>query len=118
MLTGNVGSRPGKSTLSFREDEADKAPSSKRFGFVQTLDTKPKRRLYEVLQSQGLQMHQDVTFLSDGNDTLRALQLEMSPKATHILDWFHLVRQEVARVIVWHGTYCDQTWCPITSTLA
>ena len=80
----------GKSTLSFGEDEADKAPSSKRFGFVQTLDTKPKRRLYEVLHSQGLQMNQDITFLSDGNDTLRALQLEMSPKATHILDWFHL----------------------------
>jgi hypothetical protein len=80
----------GKSTLSFREDEADKAPSSKRFGFVQTLDTKPKRRLYEVLHSQGLQMNQDITFLSDGNDTLRELQLEMSPKATHILDWFHL----------------------------
>jgi hypothetical protein len=80
----------GKSTLSFREDEADKAPSSKRFGFVQTLDTKPKRRLHEVLQSQGLQMNQAITFLSDGNDTLRELQLEMSPKATHILDWFHL----------------------------
>jgi hypothetical protein len=80
----------GKSTLSFREDEADQAPSSKRFGFVQTLDTKPKRRLYEVLHSQGLQMNQDIAFLSDGNDTLRALQLEMSPKATHILDWFHL----------------------------
>jgi hypothetical protein len=80
----------GKSTLSFREEEADKAPSSKRFGFVQTLDTKPKRRLYEVLHSQGLQMNQDITFLSDGNDTLRALQLEMSPQATHILDWFHL----------------------------
>jgi hypothetical protein len=86
----------GKSTLSFREDEEAKAPSSKRFGFVQTLDTKPKRRLYEVLHSQGLQMNQDIAFLSDGNDTLRELQLEMSPKATHILDWFHLVRQEVA----------------------
>src|SRR6266849_6260849 len=80
----------GKSTLSFREDEADKAPSSKRFGFVQTLDTKPKRRLYEVLHAQGLQMNQDIAFLSDGNDTLRALQREMSPQATHILDWFHL----------------------------
>ena len=80
----------GKSTLSFREEEADKAPSSKRFGFVQTLDTKPKRRLYEVLHAQGLQMNQDIAFLSDGNDTLRALQLEMSPKATHILDWFHV----------------------------
>jgi hypothetical protein len=55
----------GKSTRSFREEEADQAPSSKRFGFVQTLDTKPKRRLYEVLHSQGLQMNQDLTFLSE-----------------------------------------------------
>jgi hypothetical protein len=39
----------GKNTRAFREDEADKMPSSKRFGFVQTLDTQPKRRLYEVL---------------------------------------------------------------------
>ena len=80
----------GKSTLSCGEDKDDQGPSSKRFGFVQTLDTKPKRRLYEVLHSQGLQMNQDIAFLSDGDDTLRALQLEMSPKATHILDWFHL----------------------------
>ena len=80
----------GKSTRAFGEDEADKTPSSKRFGFVQTLDTKPKRRLYEVLHAQGVQMNQEMTFLSDGNDTLRALQLEMSPQATHILDWFHL----------------------------
>jgi hypothetical protein len=63
----------GKSMRSFTEDEDDKAPSPKRLGFVQTLDTKPKRRLYEVLQSQGLQMNQEITFLSDGNDTLRAL---------------------------------------------
>ncbi len=92
----------GKSTRACGEDEANKTPSSKRFGFVQTLDTKPKRRLYEVLHSQGLQMNQDITFLADGNDTLRALQLEMSPQATHILDWFHvtmrltvLIRQRV-----------------------
>jgi len=71
-------------------NEADKTPSSKRFGFVQTLETKPKRRLYEVLHAQGLQMNQDIAFLSDGNDTLCAFQLEMSPQATHILDWFHL----------------------------
>jgi hypothetical protein len=107
----------GKSVLSFGEDEDAKSPSHKRLGFVQTLDTKPKRRLYEVLQSQGLQMNQEITFLADGDDTLRKLQLEMSPMATHLLDWFHLVRQEVARVIVWHGTGRDPTWCPITSTL-
>jgi hypothetical protein len=63
---------------------------------VQTLETKPKRRLYEVLQSQGLLMNQEITFLSDGDDTLRKLQLEMSPMATYLLDWFHVVRQEVA----------------------
>jgi hypothetical protein len=107
----------GKSTRTCGEHEADQTPSSKRFGFVQTLETKPKRRLYEVLHAQGLQMNQEITFLADGNDTLRALQLEMSPQATHILDWFHLVRQEVACVIVRHGANRDRTWCPITSTL-
>src|SRR6266478_6004380 len=81
----------GKSIRSFaKREEENKTPSLKRFGFVQTLDTKSKRRLYEVLHSQGLQMNQEITFLADGNDTLRELQLEMSPKATHILDWFHL----------------------------
>ena len=35
-------------------------------------------------------MNQAITFLSDGNDTLRELQMEMSPTATHLLDWFHL----------------------------
>ncbi len=35
-------------------------------------------------------MNQAITLLSDGDDTLRALQWEMSPKATHILDWVHL----------------------------
>jgi hypothetical protein len=81
----------GKSILNFQEDEEDRTPSLKRFGFVQTYDdAKPKRRLHEVLHAQGLQMNQEMTFLSDGDDTLRALQMEMSPKATHILDWFHL----------------------------
>ena len=75
----------GKSMLSFAEGEEERVPSLKRFGFVQTLDTKSKRRLYEVLRSQDLQMNQEITFLSDGDDTLRQLQLEMSPKATHIL---------------------------------
>jgi len=66
------------------QDEDAKSPSPKRLGFVQTLDTKPKRRLYEVLQSQGFEMNQEITFLSDGDDTLRKLQLEMSPMATHL----------------------------------
>jgi hypothetical protein len=80
----------GKSIRSFEADEEDKAPSLKRFGFVQTLDTKSKRRLYAVLQSQDFQMNQEITFLSDGENTLRQLQVEMSPKATHLLDWYHV----------------------------
>src|SRR6516165_687772 len=82
----------GKSIRRFDESaEEVEAPSLKRFGFVPTYDdAKPKRRLHEVVHSQGLQMNQAITFLSDGDDTLRALQLEISPKATHILDWFHL----------------------------
>jgi hypothetical protein len=80
----------GKSILSYAEDEEGKTSSLKRFGFVQTLDTKSKRRLYEVLHAQDIQMNQEITFLSDGDDTLRQLQLDMSSKATHILDWHHV----------------------------
>ncbi len=80
----------GKSTLAFKRDEEEECPSSKRFGFVQTVDTKSQRRLHEVLKSQGFQLNQQITFLSDGGDTVRDLQLSMSPEAAHILDWFHI----------------------------
>jgi hypothetical protein len=80
----------GKSILAFRRADEEDIPSSKCFGCVQTFDPKPKRRLFEVVQSQGLQMNQQLTFLSDGGDTVRDLQLSMSPEAEHLLDWFHL----------------------------
>jgi hypothetical protein len=80
----------GKSILAFRRDDEEDLPSSKCFGFVQTLDRKPKRRLFEVLRSQGHQMNQQITFLSDGGDTVRDLQLYLNPHAEHLLDWFHL----------------------------
>jgi hypothetical protein len=63
---------------------------AKCFGFISRLDTKPKRRLHDILASQGLQMNQRITFLSDGGDTVRDLQMCMSPNAEHILDWFHV----------------------------
>ena len=63
---------------------------SKCFGFVNRYDEKPKRRLFEVLNSQGLQMNQQITFLSDGGDTVRELQMYLSPQAEHVLDWFHV----------------------------
>ena len=63
---------------------------SRYFGLVQSFDDRPKRRLHEVLREQGLQMNQDITFLTDGGDTVRNLAADMSPCAEHVLDWFHL----------------------------
>jgi hypothetical protein len=83
----------GKSILAFRREDEEDSPSSTCFGFVQTLDTKPKQRLFEVLQSQGHQMNQQRTFLSDDGDTVRDLQLYLTPHAEHLLDWLHVARR-------------------------
>lgn len=63
---------------------------TRRFGFVYGHDDKPKRRLFDVLYSQGMQMNQQITFVSDGADNVRDLQLYLNPHAEHVLDWFHL----------------------------
>lgn len=93
----------GKSVLSFRRDDPEEVPpSSKCFALVQSVDPKPKRRLYDLLRSQGMQANQQVTFFSDGGETVRRLPAYLHPEAEHILDWFHLtmritVLQQCAR---------------------
>ena len=93
----------GKSILSFRRDDHEGAPpSSKCFALVRSVDKKPKRRLFELLQAQGMQANQRVTFFSDGGDTVRMLPEYLHPAAEQILDWFHLtmritVLQQCAR---------------------
>ncbi|MBI3304236.1 MAG: hypothetical protein HYZ72_19400 [Deltaproteobacteria bacterium] len=72
-----------------RDDEKDE-PSSKCFGFVCTFDTEPKRRLFELLHSQGMQPNQQAVFFSDGGDSVRDLQMYLNPEAEHWLDWFHI----------------------------
>jgi len=79
----------GKRTLAFKRKEEADVSSSRRFGFVQTFDPKPKWRLFEVLKSHGMQMNQQITFVSDGGDTVRDLQLYLYPDAEPIFDWFH-----------------------------
>ncbi|HEY0419619.1 MAG TPA: ISKra4 family transposase [Acetobacteraceae bacterium] len=64
--------------------------ASRYFGLVQTHDDKPKRRLFEVLQAQGLPRAQDLTFLTDGGDSVRGFVADLSPGAAHHLDWFHI----------------------------
>lgn len=63
---------------------------AKRFGFVQTIDDNPRRRLMHTLNNQGMQENQQITFLSDGADNVRDLQYLMYPESEHILDWFHI----------------------------
>src|SRR3954463_14567581 len=64
----------------------DRAP--RYLGLVHGYDQKPKRRLFEVLKSQGLQANQDVTFLTDGSEEVRVLTELVTPEAEHVLDWF------------------------------
>jgi hypothetical protein len=64
--------------------------AAKVFALVRSVDPKPKRRLFEVLQAQGVVPRQQVTFLSDGGDTVRELPAMLHPSSEHILDWFHI----------------------------
>jgi hypothetical protein len=68
-------------------------------GLVHGYDSKPKRRLFEVLKSQGLQANQDVTFLTDGGEEVRALTELVTPGSEHVLDWFHITM----RVTSWNN---------------
>jgi len=63
---------------------------AKCFGFVQTYDTKPKRRLFDLLATQGMTANQAVTFITDGGDDVRDLPLYLNAEAEHLLDWFHI----------------------------
>jgi hypothetical protein len=63
---------------------------TKCFGFLSGYDKKAKRRLYEVLKSQGLEKGQPVTFFSDGGATVRSLPVYLYSNSEHLLDWFHI----------------------------
>jgi hypothetical protein len=81
---------------------------AKVFAGVGQIDMKPKRRLHEVLQSQGVLPRQRVTFLSDGGDTVRELPAYLHPHSEHILDWFHIgmrVEQLSQTARGFRGTY-------------
>jgi hypothetical protein len=77
----------GKSLLAFKRDqEGEPELSARCFAWVQTYDEKPKRRLFELLQAQGMQQNQQVEFLSDGGEDVRNVQLYLNPQAEHLLD--------------------------------
>ena len=63
---------------------------SRYIGLAQSHDTRPRRRLHDVLKEQGWQKNQPVTFLTDGDDTVRNMAQYMAPASEHLLDWFHV----------------------------
>jgi hypothetical protein len=76
-------------------------------GLVHGYDRKPKRRLFEHLLAQGMQANQDLTFLTDGGEEVRALTERLAPESEHVLDWFHIamrltVLEQYARGISHH----------------
>ena len=58
----------------------------KCFAFVQTYDRKPKRRLFEVLRLQRMQMNQQIVFLTDGGEDVRDFPLYLNPQSEQYLD--------------------------------
>lgn len=89
---GHVGNWDDKKT-SFEVIVGKSVPTDQAeryFGGVQAVDDRPRRRIFEILRSQGLQMNQDLIFLTDGGDNLHALVDGYAPCAEHYLDWFHI----------------------------
>ena len=125
----------GRSVVAFRRDAEENVPEAKCFGYVQTYDRKPRRRLWELLKSQGWQDHQPVVFLSDGGEDVRGVQADLQPGSEHWIDWFHLTMRltvlqpqtkslgsevgwdvvadgiarqlESVKHLLWHGNVCE-----------
>ncbi len=80
----------GRSVVAFRRRKEDAIPPPKCFGLVQTYDQKPRRRLWELMKSQGMQENQQVMFLSDGGEDVRQTREYLHPNSEHVIDWFHI----------------------------
>ena len=80
----------GRSVVAFRRDDHSDVPSAKCFGYVQTYDEKPRRRLWDLMKSQGMQENQQVVFMSDGGENVRRVQKYLHPFSEHLIDWFHI----------------------------
>jgi hypothetical protein len=67
---------------------------SRSLGFVRTIEgnSAAGHRLRQRLNELG-QITDGVTVFTDGDPGLRCLLMSALPKATHILDWYHLMRR-------------------------
>jgi transposase len=78
----------GKSVPGFRRDapEDEEQRPAKCFAFVQAHDDRPRRRLLDVLASQGYAPNQKLVLMSDGGESVRRLVTQIGPEAEHVLD--------------------------------
>jgi hypothetical protein len=81
--------------------------NARYIGFVHGYDRMPQRRIIDHLRRQGFQADQDLTFITDGGDEVRALAERISPCSEHVLDWFHItmritVLRQFAQGLVHH----------------
>jgi hypothetical protein len=58
-------------------------------------------------------MNQQVTFLSDGGDDVRAVPCYLNPEAEHWLDWFHItmrvtVMKNMAKSLQWRQALVEE----------
>ena len=102
----------GKSIPGFRRDgPADEEPRPGRcFAFVQAHDDRPRRRLLDVLASQGYAPNQKLVLMSDGGESVRRLVSQIGPEAEHVLDWFHVTMRLTVLVQMTKGACPDPGW--------
>jgi len=82
--------------------------TTRRFGFVPTVDHSPRARIRNTLDAQGLRQDQLVTFVTDGADDLAGFCEHMNFSAEYVLDWFHIAM----RFTVLTNTATGVTWTP------
>jgi hypothetical protein len=78
--------------VAFRRQEEAEVPPAKCFGFVQTYDKKPRRQLWELMKSQGMQENQQVVFMSDGGENVRRMQEYLRERYVN-----HMLTQQAVR---------------------
>jgi hypothetical protein len=102
----------GKSIPGFRRDgpEDEEQRPARCFAFVQAHDDRPRRRLLDVLASQGYAPNQKLVLMSDGGESVRRLVSQIGPEAEHVLDWFHVTMRLTVLVQMTKGACPDPGW--------
>ena len=66
--------------------------SQRSVGFVRSIDEHSRERVQRAIAEHG-GASDDLKVFTDGDSQLRELQISVLPKATHVLDWYHLTRR-------------------------